>query len=248
MECENSRQIEKTSSLDQTTKFYYKNKTNFCRNILQYLRSFVEDIDLLVDVGPGLGHLADECKKCEINYLGLEPSVDLRNNLQKKGFEVIDAFVPPFPLPDQSCDVLYASMILEHLPDHEKAMLFVDESVRILKPDGVACLVVPNYLTIKEFFYEMDYTHSFVTTRRRVTGLLKDAGLEVVDVQHVIGWFWVKSGFCHHLLRHVINTFMVPVHFGFTTWLCEYLGLGTLLWKVRKTFFESLIIIARKAP
>lgn len=74
-------------------------------------------------------------------------------------------------------------------------------------------MVVPNYLTCKEVFFEMDYTHSFITTKRRVRNLLRDNGLEVVDVQHLIGWFWVKSGFFHHILRRFINTIMVPLHF-----------------------------------
>ena len=86
-------------------------------------------------------------------------------------------------------------MILEHLPSHVDAANLVSEVARVLKDAGYICLVVPNYLTSKEFFFEMDYTHSFVTTKRRVTNLLRDADIKVIDIQHVIGWFWVKSGF-----------------------------------------------------
>jgi hypothetical protein len=92
----------------------------------------------------------------------------------------------------------------------------------------------------------MDYTHSFVTTKRRVTHLLKDNGIAVIDVQHVIGWLWVKSNFYLNIIRHIVNMIMVPVNWGFTTWLFKYLGLEEILWKVRKTFFESLIIIGKK--
>ena len=233
-------------ALEKTTDTYLKVKSKFSKDIIDYLMSFLKDCNLVSEIGPGLGHFALECKKRGLNYIGFEPSLPLREKLLKKNINVVDAFVPPIPMEDKSCNLAYASMILEHLPTHIEASEFSLEIARVLKEGGHVCLVVPNYLTSKEFFFEMDYTHSFITTKRRVANLLRDAELQLVEVQHVIGWFWVKSGFFHHILRHLINTLMIPVHFGFTTWFFEYIGLETLLWKIRKTFFESLIIVAKK--
>lgn len=232
--------------LEKTTDTYLKVKSKFSKDIIDYLMFFLKDFNLVSEIGPGLGHFALECKNRGLNYIGFEPSLPLREELLKKNINVLDAFVPPIPLEDKSCDLVYGSMILEHLPSYIEASNFALEVARVLKDGGYVCLVVPNYTVSKEFFFEMDYTHSFITTKRRVTNLLRDAGLTVKEVQHVIGWFWVKSNFFHHIIRHFINIIMVPVHFGFTTWLFEYLGQGTLLWKIRKTFFESLIIVAQK--
>ena len=232
--------------LEETSKIFLRLKEKFSRDLHEKLFSFLKKDDTVAEIGPGLGHFAFETTKRGLNFIGFEPSSSLREGLLKKNINIVDAFTPPIPMPDKKCDLVYASMILEHLPSHTDAAFFSSEIARVLKEGGVTCLVVPNYLTSKEFFFEMDYTHSFITTKRRVTNLLRDAGLQVVDVQHVIGWFWVKSNFFHHILRHAINTLMVPMHFGFTTWLFEYIGLSTLLWKIRKTFFESLIIIAQK--
>ena len=102
--------------------------------------------------------------------------------------------------------------------------------------------------TIKGFFHDMDYSHNFITTERRVSRLLQDAGFQVIDVQHVINFYWVKSGFFHHIIRHTINCIMVPVHWGITTWLFKYSGMESLLWKIRKTFYEHVIIIAKRKP
>lgn len=234
------------SSLGETSGMYLRIKNKYSKDMLKHIMSFSKKGKVIMEVGPGLGHFALECVNAGLDYIGFEPNKYLREELLKKIINVIDAFVPPIPLEEKSCDIVYASMILEHLPTYNEASRFAFEISRVLREDGHLCLVVPNYLTSKEFFFEMDYTHSFVTTKRRVANLLDDNGITVVNVQHVIGWFWVKSGFFHHILRHLVNTIMVPVHFGFTTWLFEYLGQGNLLWKIRKTFFESLIIVAQK--
>jgi len=242
-----SQSIKTISSLEQTTGAYLTIKKRYTRCMFDYLLTFIkEDSGLIAEIGPGLGHFALECKKRGFDYIGFEPSQELRDALLKKNINVIDAYVPPIPLEPNSCDLIYASMILEHLPTYNEAGFFLNEISRVLNNDSFVCLVVPNYLTVKEFFFEMDYSHSFVTTKRRVTNLLRDAGIKVIDVQHVIGWFWVRSTFFHHILRHFINTIMVPVHFGFTTWVFEYLGQEKFLWKIRKTFFESLIITGKK--
>jgi len=232
--------------LEKTSNIYLKVKEKFSKDLLDKLFTFLKKGDVVAEVGPGLGHFALECNSRDLKYIGFEPSFSLRKELKKKGIEAVDAFIPPIPLEDKSCDLVYASMILEHLSSHVEASNLAVEISRVLKDGGHVCIVVPNYLTSKEFFFEMDYTHSFITTKRRVTNLLRDAGIKVTETQHVIGWFWVKSGFFHHVVRHFINMVMVPVHFGFTTWLFKYLGQETLLWKIRKTFFESLIIVAQK--
>ena len=105
---------------------------------------------------------------------------------------------------------------------------------------------MPNYLTTGAFLFDMDHTHSFITTKYRVTKLLRDAGFSVLDVRYVIGRFWVTTGFPQHLLRHLINSVMILLHLGIVTWIFEYLRKGDFLWKIRKSFFESLIILAIK--
>lgn len=56
------------------------------------------------------------------------PNVDHRLDLQE------------MPLPDASYDLVYASHVLEHVPDDQRALR---EIRRILKPNGVAILPVP---------------------------------------------------------------------------------------------------------
>jgi predicted SAM-dependent methyltransferase len=47
------------------------------------------------------------------------------------------------PFPDKSFDVVYHSQVLEHFPK-EKAQKFIKECFRVLKPDGILRVVVPD--------------------------------------------------------------------------------------------------------
>ena len=47
---------------------------------------------------------------------------------------------------------------------------------------GVLFVVVPDYLKERAFFWDIDYTHNFVTTERRVRQLLYEALLHESNV------------------------------------------------------------------
>ena len=101
------------------------------------------------------------------------------------------------PIDDQSCDVVYADQVLEHMSGIDMAREFVNEASRVLRPGGVFLIVVPDYLKEKEFFWDIDYTHNFVTTDRRVRQLLYDGGFEMKEMVRSIG---VATGFGRNIL------------------------------------------------
>ena len=59
--------------------------------------------------------------------------------------------------------------------------------MRSLKPGGIFFVVVPDYLKERQFFWDIDYTHNFVTTERRVKQLFNDGGFEILHVERAIG-------------------------------------------------------------
>ena len=100
---------------------------------------------------------------------------------------MIESWAPPIPVPDASADVVYADQVLEHMNGIERRAQFTAEALRALRPGGVFFVVVPDYLKERTFFWDVDYTHNFVTTERRVRQLFNDGGFEMQHVERGIG-------------------------------------------------------------
>lgn len=193
----------------------------------------------MVEVGPGHGTLAEQAVDAGWAYTAIEASPILIEVLRKKGLRVIESWAPPIPVPDASADVIYADQVLEHMSGIDAARLFTAEALRSLKPGGVFFVVVPDYLKERTFFWDVDYTHNFVTTRRRVTQLFNDGGFEILHVERAIG---LARGPARDFLAFVALMVNVP---GVDA-LSRYTGTEELLFKIRKNLFETLTFVARK--
>ena len=141
----------------------------------------------LVEIGPGDGSLAARAVEAGWRYRAVEASPALAADLRARGFAVTEAWAPPIPADDASCDVIYADQVLEHMAGVDAARAFVAEGLRALRPGGVLFVVVPDYLKERAFFWDVDYTHNFVTTERRVRQLLYDGGFEIAATVRSIG-------------------------------------------------------------
>ncbi len=130
----------------------------------------------MVEVGPGHGSLAEQAVEAGWRYTAIEASPILIDVLRGKGLTVIESWTPPIPVPDASTDVVYADQVLEHMSGIDAARAFTAEALRSLRPGGIFFVVVPDYLKERTFFWDVDYTHNFVTTERRVRQLLNDGG------------------------------------------------------------------------
>jgi len=156
-----------------------------------------------------------------------------------KGLEVIEGWAPPIPATDASADVVYADQVLEHMSGIDAAREFVSEARRVLRPGGTFFVVVPDYLKERTFFWDVDYTHNFVTTERRIRQLLYDGGFEIRAVVRSIG---AAKGLRRDLLAATALLTDLP---GLDT-LSRYSGTENLLFKVRKNLFETIEVVAQK--
>jgi SAM-dependent methyltransferase len=193
----------------------------------------------MYEIGPGHGTLAEQAVQAGWRYTAIEASPLLVEVLRKKGLHVIESWTPPFPLPDASADVIYADQVLEHMSGIDAARQFTAEALRALRPGGVFFVVVPDYLKERTFFWDVDYTHNFVTTERRVKQLFHDNGFEILVVERSIG---VATGFKRDALAAGALLVNLP---GLNT-LCRRTGTEELLFKIRKNLFETLTFVARK--
>lgn len=193
----------------------------------------------LVEIGPGTGSLLEPLTAAGWRYRAVEASPALAASLRARGADVIEAWAPPFPLADASCDVVYADQVLEHMNGIDGARAFASEAFRVLRPGGVAFIVVPDYLKERTFFWDVDYTHNFVTTERRVRQLLGDHGFGVERVVRSIG---ASTGVGRDLLAALSMLANVPGLNALSRWT----GTEDALFRVRKNFFETLTFVARK--
>ena len=121
----------------------------------------------------------------------------------------------------------------------DAAREFVAEALRALRPNGVCFIVVPDYLKERTFYWDVDYTHNFVTTERRVRQLLYDGGFEVEQVVRSIG---DATG----LARDALAAGALLVNIPGVNALSRYTGTEDLLFRIRKNLFETLTFVARK--
>lgn len=193
----------------------------------------------MFEIGPGHGTLAEQAVEAGWNYTAIEASPLLVDVLKKKGLAVIESWTPPIPLPDGTADVIYADQVLEHMSGIDAARQFTAEAHRALRPDGVFFVVVPDYLKERTFFWDVDYTHNFVTTERRVKQLFNDNEFDIIAVERSIG---VATGF----KRDALAAGAILVNFPGINTLSRRTGTEELLFKIRKNLFETLTFVARK--
>ena len=132
----------------------------------------------IVEIGPGIGNLAVHCKARGIEYEAIEPNLKQAEFVESLGLNVHRVSVPPIPLPENHCDVLFASQVIEHMPNQRAAVELVQEAIRVVRPGGWVVLTAPDISSWREFFWE-DYTHSYPTSPRRMLTMFQD--LELTD-------------------------------------------------------------------
>lgn len=209
------------------------------RSRLGLLMQYAKPPGDMLEIGPGKGSLAHAAVEAGWRYRAMEASPILINELRGAGLEIIEGWAPPILAADRSCDVVYADQVLEHMSGIDAARAFTAEALRVLKPGGVLFVVVPDYLKERTFFWDVDYTHNFVTTERRVRQLFYDGGFTIERVVRSIG---AATGIKRDLLAAGSVLTNLP---GLDT-LSRYAGAEDLLFRVRKNLFETLEFVARK--
>jgi SAM-dependent methyltransferase len=209
------------------------------RHRLSLLHRYVKRRGDMFEIGPGHGSLADQAVDAGWNYTAVEASPILIEVLRKKGLKVLEAWTPPMPMADASADVVYADQVLEHMSGIDAARQFTAEALRSLRPGGIFFVVVPDYLKERTFFWDVDYTHNFVTTERRVKQLFNDSGFDILHIERGIG---VATG----LARDVLAAFALLVNIPGVDALSRHTGTEEFVFKVRKNLFETLTFVAQK--
>lgn len=93
----------------------------------------------LVDIGAGTGQFAAAFSEWfEVSVVAVEPSAAMRAQIPRTpSIDVLEGDATSLPLPDESVDAAWLSLVLHHVPDLEVA---ARELRRVLRPDAPVLL------------------------------------------------------------------------------------------------------------
>lgn len=128
----------------------------------------------MLEVGTGSGGIA--------HYFGTHPqlrcevdAVDVHDNrLVAEGYHYQQVHDTQLPFPDQSFDVVLTNHVIEHVGDEQAQLAHLAEVRRVLRPDGVGYLAVPNRWMLVEPHYKLAFLswlpHAWRTPYLRMMG------------------------------------------------------------------------------
>lgn len=158
------------------------------------IRVFIPSI---LEIGSGKGELAKWCRGEGVEYVGIEPNEKMATSLLAEGFKVfvgsasgemrslIMGNTAGFCYKKYDC--ILAAHVIEHMDLWEiKDML--EHGKDLLNAYGKIVLLYPDFEKIGDMFYR-DYTHTYVTTKKRVENICEDAGLRIVRSGYYAGPF-----------------------------------------------------------
>ena len=141
----------------------------------------------VLEIGPGKGYFFQALHSLcpEAHYVAVDENRAILEHLGAK--HVVQARIPGLPEFDDTFDIVYASYVIEHLADGRALFAFLSACSRVLDVGGHIVLFAPDCLKQRMEFWNIDYTHSFPTTKRNVTLALLDAGFARVRTTDVSG-------------------------------------------------------------
>jgi 2-polyprenyl-3-methyl-5-hydroxy-6-metoxy-1,4-benzoquinol methylase len=137
----------------------------------------------LLDIGAGTGDFLVEAKKAGWDITGTEPSEKAKSIAVNKGVSFIDSIQE---IKDNSFDVITMWHVLEHVPDVNEQIM---ELKRILKPDGVIVIAVPNFKSYDAKYYGAYWAaydvprHLWHFSKTAINKLFAGENMELVKVE-----------------------------------------------------------------
>lgn len=217
-------------------KVYQIVKQKALSDKVKLIQSLQPQKGTLLDIGSGTGDFLVVAKKRGWNITGVEPSNKAKAIAVSKGVTFVDGL---YAIPDASYDVVTMWHVLEHVPDVEKQ---ISELKRILNPDGVIVIAVPNFKSYDakyygEFWAAYDVPrHLWHFSKTAIEKLFARQGMDLVKVLPMkFDSFYVS------LLSEKYKTGKMDFIAGFMT------GLKSNMKAAQNSEYSSHIYIIKKA-
>jgi len=193
----------------------------------------------ILEIGPGRGVFADICLKEGMEYFAIEANRQMAESLESKGAGVVKAMVPPLPELDRKFDVAVMINVMEHMNSMADALQITQQIRNVLKPSGKFLICSPDYLNWRRNFFNCDFSHSYVTTRRRLDQLLVNCGFGNIRNCHLCG---PMTGLLCWLFTPLVG--LLP--FGVLNAMFPNSKVFYKLYKAQLTFSRKVLIVGRR--
>ena len=192
-----------------------------------------------LEIGPGTGLIAEIVTQLGGKYTAVEGNEVLSKKLIDKDFDVVNQTVPPIPFSDNSFDYVFHSHLIEHMPSYTDAFKLTEECFRVIKPGGRLVFIAPDYMRLGKYYWDCDYTHSFVVTERRIGQLLQDSGAKDEFILRYTEPFSGRFG-------RYVGVFMQLFPYTFLIDISPVRFLKLFFYKIRATFIQCLLVVVVK--
>jgi len=129
-------------------KLYQSVKSFSIKSKLNLIEKNTSEKGMLLDYGCGTGDFLVYAKKSGWSTLGFEPNLKAKAISKEKGIKILDGLEE---LDNNTFDVISLWHVLEHIYHPEAS---IAEFKRILKPDGILIIAVPNYKSFDANHYK----------------------------------------------------------------------------------------------
>jgi SAM-dependent methyltransferase len=164
---------------------YQKVKSVMIKRKLNWVFDYQSSGSIL-DIGAGTGEFLEAFNFKDWNKSAIEPSKKLHSNLEQKDIQLYSEL---HQIKESSQDVITLWHSLEHIPNLEESL---EELKRILKPDGVLFIAVPNHKSYDAVFYKSYWAawdvprHLWHFSRYGLKNLLSNYSFECVEEKPLI--------------------------------------------------------------
>ena len=161
-------------------KIYHRVKSYMLRKKSKWMQSYIKKGRIL-DYGAGTGEFLNHMKNMQWEVEGVEPNPNARNLGIKKGLDIHTTLTD---LKKKRFDIISLWHVLEHVPDLD---IKIAEFRKLLNPDGLLIIAVPNYNSSDAIFYKENWAawdvprHIWHFSRKGMKQKLVQHGFSLVE-------------------------------------------------------------------
>ncbi len=144
--------------------------------IREYFQKFIHPDDVVLDLGAGYGEFINNISCGKKYAMDLNPDTAERVNT---GVELLQQDCSePWPLSDNSLDVIFTSNFFEHLPDAQTLSRTLAEAHRCLKKGGILIAMGPNITYAGSAYWDV-VDHRLALSEQSLAGALVSQGFGI---------------------------------------------------------------------